>query len=281
MAKPKTAAGRLEAARAALATTNKQLAEVEAARTAAILGEDDATARELDAAREELQREARIQGDRVVLLEAQARDEDAARRTREREGSIRRAEAKFAERDAALGRLGALVAQLEKEFRKAISLSGEIDAAWPWAMSDRGRLLLTGTSLQLVLAREFFRISHRPFLGGRPGEQVQPSLPGSQCSRPVDMLGFPEREPSLVAVAAEATALGSSILRSGAPLPEPVAAEAMAPAAAAGNGEAPTPVRSPDQAKLASLLKQQALLAEDPAAEAEYQRVVAEIAALS
>jgi hypothetical protein len=52
---------------------------------------------------------------------------------------------------------------------------------------------------------------------------------------------------------------------------------------AAPNGETPDPVRAPDQAKPAALLKRQAQLAEDvtPAGEIAYQQVVAEIAALS
>jgi hypothetical protein len=62
----------------------------------------------------------------------------------------------------------------------------------------------------------------------------------------------------------------------------PASTPAASPPAASGNGETPDPVRTPDQAKLAALLKKQAALAEDitPAGEAAYQAVVAEIAAL-
>jgi hypothetical protein len=85
-------------------------------------------------------------------------------------------------------------------------------------------------------------------------------------------------------VLADGSRLASRIMRGGsAETPASTNGAAPSPPAASGNGETPDPVRTPDQAKLAALLKKQAALAEDitPAGEAAYQQVVAEIAALS
>jgi hypothetical protein len=74
----KKAATRLAEARTAQADMVKRIAEVDAARAKAILDEDDAAARKLDAELEELRRDARIGADRVRLLEAQAQEEEQA-----------------------------------------------------------------------------------------------------------------------------------------------------------------------------------------------------------
>ena len=139
-------------------------------------------------------------------------------------------------------------------------------------------------------ATNFSGISHKPFLGGSPGLRAEVSLPGSKCSRPVDWLGFPEREPALVDVIKAANEHASKLMRSGKvaqpellPPDTPARRRRLPPAASGNGGETPDPVPTTDQARLAALLKRQAELAEDmtPAGEAAYQQVVAEIAALS
>jgi hypothetical protein len=90
--------------------------------------------------------------------------------------------------------------------------------------------------------------------------------------------GLVDQIPSLTDVLADGSRMASHIMRGG-PVEPSASANGAAPSppAASGNGE------TPDQAKLAALLKRQALLAEDvtPAGEIAYQQVVAEIAALS
>jgi hypothetical protein len=271
---------RLAEARVAQTATARTISELEARRNAALLADDDATATAFDRELETLRRTERAHVDKVRLLEVEAEREAVARREREHTSLIERVEGKLRAREKAGREVADLVAKLETAYRKLISLSEEIAPAWPWSTVDRNTLMTTAAAIQVQLGHEFFRQSHKPFLGGSPGLRAEVSLPGSKCSRPVDWLGFPEREPALVDVLAACTGLASKIMRG-----ESVES-AEIPAAA--NSEQPDPiapgrpVRTSDQDRLAKLLKRQAELAEDmtPAGEAAYQAVVSEIATL-
>ena len=285
----KKAATRLEAARAAQAEAVRRVAEVGAARSKAILDEDDAAARKLDAELEELQREARIATERVRLLEEEAQREEADAVVKRRADLTVRFEKKLAEADREADELQELIAQAEKKFRKIITLRSDARAAWPIADSHANAAAgtaegaaLSGGAVAKLLQFEFYRVGARPFLGGRPGEIAEQNFPGAVCPRN-EWRGMPEKITPFADALRAASKFAVDMMRGKL---DPLAA--LPPAA---NGQtihtdeaaSPGPVRSEQQERLATLLKEQARLAEDssPQGEAAYQQVVAEIAALS
>jgi hypothetical protein len=173
----KRAESRLADARSTQAEAVRRVAEVGAARSKAILDEDDTTARKLDSELEELQRDARIAGERVRLLEAEAQREEADAVIKRRGDLIVRFEKKLAEADREADELQNLVAAAEKKFRKIITLRTDARAAWPIADSNANATAgtaegaaLSGGAVAKLLQFEFYRVGARPFLGGRPGE---------------------------------------------------------------------------------------------------------------
>ena len=126
----KRAETRLADARAAQAETVGRIAEVEAARAKAILDEDDAAARKLDAQLEELRRDSRIGADRVRLLEQQAKDEEQAAVLQRRNAHVARFTKKLSDADQVADELQATIEQADKLFRKLIQLREDARAAW-------------------------------------------------------------------------------------------------------------------------------------------------------
>jgi hypothetical protein len=302
MGRRKAAGTRLDQAKDALEDINARIAKLTAWREGQLLA--DATAADIakiDTEIATLQHAARTEVDRVRLLEAKAVDEEAAERIRRHEAHIRQVEKLGDDFVAAGVKLAEATANLVAAYRETVAAAERRGAAWPWAPQDQGAAMLTGVTVQLALSHEFFRISHVPFLGGRPGEKLVPGLPGSSCSRPTDLLGFPEREPALIDVCKIAAEYARRRMREiSAAQPElpPLTSDAL-PAATNGNAEPPvqappaaTPAaamppgadtRSPDQQRLAALWAEQNRLAlsNDPDAEEKYQAVVKEIASIS
>ena len=175
----------LESARNAQADTSRQIGVIEAQRAKAILDEDDAAARKLDAQLEELRRDARIGADRIKLLEEQARAGGSRRgcKAARRSWSCR-FEKKLAEADREADELQNLLAQAEKKFRRIIELRTDARAAWPIGDSHANAVAgtaegaaLSGAAVKKLLSWHLCRIGCRPFLGGRPGEIVEETFP--------------------------------------------------------------------------------------------------------
>jgi hypothetical protein len=271
MAKP-TIANRLDVARAELAATSKQIAELEAARNSALLADDDRTAVKLAGQADDLRRLARGYEDKIGLLEAEAEREANERRVKEKLGLIERIERKLAERDAAAAELQTAIEQADKAFRKLINLARDVRAAWPWAAHDLSPALLADAAIVAAVKHELFRCGGRPALGGgqdKPGSTI--NFPGGVSPR-LELTGMPDRVTPLSAVAREASALASTVMRSG------KSTGAIPVQVVNGNELAPRQ-RTAAEEQLAALHKRQAELAADPNAdEAVYQSVVAEIA---
>jgi hypothetical protein len=285
----KKAETRLADARAALADTSRQIGELKAQRNAALLADDDPTAAKLYAELETLRGLARGHADKVALLEAEAAREEADAVIKRRADLTVRFEKKLAQADAEAVELKDLIAQAEKKFRKIITLRTDARAAWPIADSHANAAAgtaegaaLSGGAVAKLLQYEFYRVGARPFLGGRPGEIAEQNFPGAVCPRN-EWRGMPEKITPFADALRAASKFAVDMMRGKL---DPLAA--LPPAA---NGQtihtdeaaSPGPVRSEQQERLATLLKEQARLAEDssPQGEAAYQQVVAEIAALS
>jgi hypothetical protein len=284
MGRHKAAATRLEQARAAHAAAERRIGQLEDARIAALLSDDDDKAARLDAELEAQRRLARGHRDKAKLIGLEAEREAAAERVRRHEAHIKQVE-KLGEGFVAAGtKLAAATAVLVEAYREAITVADKRGAAWPWGPQDQAAALLTPQSVCTALSHEFHRVSRVPFLGGRPGEKPMPSLPGALCSRPTDWLNLPEKETPLIDVFRDAAQYASQCMRQRAAQPE-------APPLLATNGNS-TGLAAPaadkaspslaDTGTLGELLRRQAEFAADtsPAGEAEYQKIVQQISTL-
>jgi hypothetical protein len=274
----KKAATILAEARQELIDTNAKLSDYGRRRDALLLdGRDE---RGLDAIEQDLaglQKAAARQADRIKLLDEEARTEEAAAVVKRRGDLIERIEKKLAERDAAGRRLQATLIDADRQFRELIELSEATAAAWPWPPSDMIPMLLSGATIARAVSHQLYKCGAKPFVGGSPGLKAEAGFPGGVC--PDHRLrGLLDQIPSLADVLADGARMASRIMRGGAVVSD----TASSSPAANGNGETPDPVRTPDQAKLAGLLKQQALLSEDMSEEGErkYSEVVRQIASL-
>jgi hypothetical protein len=285
----KKAATILAEAQQELLDTNAKLSDTGRRRDQLLLAGDE---RGLDAIEGELaglQKAAVREADRIRLLEEQARQEEAAAIVKRRGDLVVRFEKKLAESDREADELQNLLAQAEKKFRRIIELRTDARAAWPIADSHANAAAgtaegaaLSGGAVAKLLQYEFYRVGARPFLGGRPGEIAEQNFPGAVCPRN-EWRGMPEKITPFADALRAASKFAVDMMRGKL---DPLAA--LPPAA---NGQtihtdeaaSPGPVRSEQQERLATLLKEQARLAEDssPQGEAAYQQVVAEIAALS
>jgi hypothetical protein len=284
----KKAETRLADARAAQAEAVRRVAQVGAARSKAILDEDDTTARKLDAELEEAQRDARIAGERVRLLEAEAQREEADAVVKRRGDLIVRFEKKLAEADREADELQNLVAAAEKKFRRIITLRTDARAAWPIGDSHANAAAgtaegaaLSGAAVARLLQFEFYRVGARPFLGGRPGEIAEQNFPGAVCPRN-EWRGIPDKITPFADALRAASKFAVDMMRGKLDPLTAVPPASNGQSAHTDEAAAPGPVRSDQQERIAELLKQQAILAADmsPEGEVKYQAVVAEIATL-
>jgi hypothetical protein len=272
----KNAGHRLEEARAALTEIDGKLAELGRTREQRLLaGDGAAEIAKLDAEIADLRHAQQTETDRIRLLEAEAAREANERRVKEKLGLIERVEKKLTERDAAAAELQNAIEQADKCFRKMITLARDVRAAWPWQAHDLPPALLGEAAIIAAVKHEIFRSGARPQLYGgqdKPGAGL--SFPGGQAPR-LELVGTPEKVPTLVNVVREATALASTIMRSGGKSTSVVTMPAVN-----GSAKEEPRERTTAEERLAGLHKRQAELAADPSPENEaaYQNVVAEIA---
>jgi len=146
-------------------------------------------------------------------------------------------------------------------------LGREVRSAWPWQAHDLPPTVLSDNAITRAIEHELYRVGARPqLLGGmdidKPGKDGA-SLPGGKCPK-IEWIQMPSAIPTLEQTLKEASELASSIMRTGRSTSDGVPIHS-------GNG------------KLAQLLKRQSELSEvfTPEAEAEYQKVVAQIAEAS
>jgi hypothetical protein len=274
MAKPKPAAVRLEQARADHADANRTIGDLEAKRHAALLADDDATAAKLDAELDQLRRLARGHRDKIALLEAEAANEENARRLKEKEGLIRRIEAKLAERDRIGAELQARIPEIHKLFLRMIELGREIDAAWPWPVSDRLSIMLPRESISAAISHELYRMTATPFLGGGQEEpDAGLKFPGAKPPH-LGLMGLPSAIPPMVTVLAQASEHASNVMRGRAVAAPAATVAATNSGALASNG--------PAALKLSGLLARQAelaaLVAPTRDQDREYGEIVQQIA---
>jgi hypothetical protein len=275
MPRPKSASNRLEQARADHAAASSRLSELESARATALLADDDSKAAHLDAEIEQQRRLARGFGDKIRLLQEAAAEEERARKVKEKSDLIGRVEKLLVKRDAAAGKLAAAIKQSDDAFREMIDHGQAALAAWGWASPDIEAALLSPRSITIAVTHEIFKTGARPrSFGGmdKPGDGID--YPGGAC--PDHRLrNLREQIKPLSAVCAAGSAMASSIMRTGRSTShvEPTAI------AVSTNGQGEQPQRSEAQVKLASLLKQQAALADDPNIdETKYRQLIDQIA---
>jgi hypothetical protein len=270
----KSAAGRIEAAQAALEQANRDLAALQEQRDAALLADQTGRAIELGIQITNLKLTAKAHEDKIVLLREQAAEEARAVREKERAAQISKIEAKIDLRDKALGDVAAAITQLAAASEKAISLGREVISSWSWASHDQPAALLTPTSIMTAIAHESYRVSYRARkYGGQDAPSAGQMLPGSRSPR-LEWAEAPERVRPMAEVVREASSFAKQFLRTG----KGSAGVEVAVAMPAINGGP----RTEAEARLASLLKRQIELAEDMSlqGEREYERVVEQIAAV-
>jgi hypothetical protein len=276
MSRPKSATNRLEAARADHAATSSKLNELESARTAALLADQDGEAANLAAEIEQHRRLLQGFHDKINLLQEQVEKEAQARRAKQA-ALIERIEKILAERDAAGADLVEAIKKADAAFRKMIDAGQVAMGAWPWQSHDTHAALFTPSAITAATMHELYKTGARPRLFGgqdQPGAGLH--FPGGRCPD-IRLTNLQDKIKSLTAVCAEASALASSIMRTGRSTSavEPVAIDV----AVAANGQDKPPQRTEAERKLGELLRRQAQLADDPSAdEGEYQNVIAEIA---
>jgi hypothetical protein len=270
---PPSATGRLEAATSALADVNRRISELTEQRNAALLKDDDATAIRLGSEIDALHQAAKAHEDKIKLLRAAAEQELAERRAREREGLITRIEDKLAARDAVGRELQDAVAAADRAFRKLIDIGTEVQAAWSWPASDIPACLLSHGAITTALSHELYRIGGRPkLLGGQPEHpHAGRSFPGAKSPR-FELANLPERIPAITTVLQQATEHASNIMRGKRPSAQ-VDVVVSAPLPVMNGGP-----RTAAQEALGKLLKQQQQMVDTSADEAEYKRLIDQIA---
>jgi hypothetical protein len=273
--RPKSApVDRIESAQQQLVDANRQIAELTEERNRALL-KDDGTAAAMDLGIKiaNIKNAARAHEDRIQLLRTQAAEEAAARAKAEREAAIERVEKLLAQRDAAAAELAAAVKQSDAAFRKMLDTGQAVIAAWPWASQDIDATLLSPRAVTVITTHEIYKTGARPRrFGGmdKPGDGLD--FPGGRCPS-VQLTNLQQEIKSVTTVCAEASALASSIMRTGR------STSHVDPVAVFINGQGEPRQRTAAEQRLASLLKQQMELAEDvtPAGEKAYALIVSEI----
>jgi hypothetical protein len=281
---PSSASGRLEAAQAALEEANRKLAELNARRNECLLADDNAAAIELGVQITNLKLAARAHEDKIVLLREKAAEEERARRAKEREAVIAGIEKKIQQRDAAMEGVAAAIKQLTSASERAIELGRDIIGAWSWAPHDLPAALLSPPAIMTAISHELYKCSYHPRRYG--GQDTDPlagvMLPGGRCPR-MEWVEEPARTRAMVDVVRDASEFAKNFLRTGKGSAQDFGSGAsevrQAQSRQSANGGEPVQ-RSEAEQRLSDLLKQMSRLAEDvtPAGEAEYLRVVSEIA---
>jgi hypothetical protein len=278
---PSSATDRIASAQAELQQANARLAELTEQRNAALLKDDNATAISLGVEATNLRLTTRAIEDKITLLREQAAREDQERRAQERERVIEGIEKKIAQRDRAIYDVAAAIKQLAVASEKAIKLGRDVIAAWTWHAHDLAPALLSSPAILTVISHELYKCSYHPRRYG--GLDTDPlaghMLPGSRCPR-LEWTEQPERTRPMVDVVADASTFAKQFLRTGKSSSGAVVADVDNINIRPTNGQSEATPRTDAEVRLASLLKQQAKLAEDvsPEGERAYLVVVSEIA---
>jgi hypothetical protein len=210
--KKATTSERLDHARADLQTIEQQINDIETQRATALLGDDDARAVELDLQLVKLRAQARVLGDKAELLTEQIEQEKRSAAAQQRAEIVDAFRQKLADGDAVARRMQSTCAKLEKEFREVIRLREEARAAWPFGgdphinsvVNTVEGCAMSAGAVRTLLAYELFRISHKPFLGGKPGARGEVSLPGSACPD-LRLEGLPEKIAASISASSDST----------------------------------------------------------------------------
>jgi hypothetical protein len=274
---------RLDATRLALADTTKQIVDLEAARNAALIDDDDALAAELLGKIEAAHALERGHADKIKLLEREVKDAKQAGIVKERAAFLRRFEKLLCvDADTLAGEIQDDLDTLHLKVRKLIE---KREAARPaYAVNSAGAragaqtfdgAALSAEAVMTLLSFEFYRISADPLQGGRPGERRRPALPGAKSPR-IELILQPNKIVPFATALKRASEFAVKTLRSEIKAPGEFRSE---PAPAGPNGS-PAPPRDCSEAeeRMRALLEQQYKLSLDVSAEGEaaYLACVAE-----
>jgi hypothetical protein len=282
MAKNTTAAS-LERARAALAEIEAGIAELTEKRSARLLAGDAATAiGKIGAELQSLQQAAKTERDRITLLESEATKEQAEAAEQARLAHITKTEQIFERRTEKAVRLEQIFDEARDVLRSIAADNAEIEAAWRFEYHDRVPLVLPVEHLIEATRHHLFRLSTPPVTGKAGAAGTPVDLPGGKNPQPLTWAGQPEKAPALGASMREAAKLGSEIMRTGKSTSGQVSASGAVVDGVPAFMLKEPPALSPNQQRLAQLLRKQAELANDvsEAGEAKYQQVIAEMTAL-
>jgi hypothetical protein len=283
---PPSATDRLTSVRAALDATTRKISELDQARNERLLADDNEGAIKLGIEIASLRLSARADVDKIALLREKAAEEDKARRAQEREALIQKIEVKIELRDRAMNEVAAAIKTLAAASERAINIGREVIEAWTWAPHDLPPALLTASAIMTAVSHEAFRVSYHPrrFGGADSDPLVGVSLPGSR-SPTFQQAEDPARVRPMGDVVADASAFAKQFLRTGkgsAGNGGDNITSTMAPSTNGGGyvDNINIKQRSDAEQRLSALLRQMSKLAEDvtPAGEAEYLRVVGEVA---
>jgi hypothetical protein len=206
---------RLDAAKAELELTSKQIAQAEELRKQALLGDDDKRATELAARLDKLQQAARTFQDKAAVLASEIAREAEEKKAHAMAATKAQVEAKLDARDEAVKELAASIQVFDDCYRKAIRLCKEAGTAWPWQPHDREAALLTPSSVVAATKHQLFKVGTQPrLLGGMDSPDRGPDLPGGQSPR-LEHINNPAAVKSMLEVFAAATKCAREILRTG------------------------------------------------------------------
>ena len=257
--------------------TSAKLTAFRNKRQAALLLDDSHKVDAFDAEIAALEKLSARQEERIRLLEQQAQQREAEEIARRRQQLREHFAKKLADADAAAVELQATVERMAMLYRKIITIREEAWASWPISDAHHNAAAgaiegaaLSGSAVKALLSFEFYRHTD-VFLGGRPGEQRQPSLPGAVSPR-IDQQQNPSAIKPFADALKQASAFAVDAMRTKLDPLRALSGEMVASI----DGE-----RSPAEQKLAALLKLQNELAADLSRESEYMEVVAELARLS
>jgi hypothetical protein len=265
---------RLDATRMALADTTKQIVDLEAARNAALIDDDDTLAAELLGKIEAAHALERGHADKIVLLEAEVKRAKQAGIVKERASFLRRFEKLLCvDADTLAEEIQNDIGALHLKVRKLSEKREAARAAYAVNSSHAGSstqtfdgAALSGEAVMTLLSFEFYRISADPLQGGRPGERRRPALPGAKSPR-IELILKPGEIVPFATALKRASEFAVKTLRAEIHAPGEFRSE---PAPAGPNGgPAPPRDRSEAEERMRALLEQQYKLSLDVSAEGE------------
>jgi hypothetical protein len=230
-----------------------------------LAGETAKTIAKLDADLMEARAARQIEADRAELLDAQLKMQAAERRLGEQAKKVALVEADFALRDDATKRVADAIAQLSAAFKDLFLVTRRIRESYSWRNPDISAAALGEETLVQLVQAELYRHGNAPVTGGMALAQY-PNLPGAKAPT-IQLMGMPSAIEPLVEAMGKASALASELMKTGGTTGGP---DQLARGASGRSQEA--------------LLQRMMELADgdvnDPANAAEYDSVVAELAAV-